>query len=720
MIFVNSSILFALTAVLIPVIIHLFNLRKVRKIEFSTLMFLKDIRKSKFKRIRIKQLILLFIRILIITSIVLAFSNPVIEGYNALGSGNSQKSAIIILDNSFSMDIKDATGSNFEKSKSIVNDILSQFTENDNITFLLSSQITQKDFQIMQLPLSKIKEALSNSKNGYKIFYYSELKTLIDKFDSFVNNRTKEYFIVSDFRKPNFTEIDNLAVANSQNSQIFLVNSSDRNGDNISIDEVVLKSKFVFSESNIRVSVKVTNHSSNAVFNKIIRLYTDDKLAQEIAVDLNNNESKNVDFNFRQAKTGSLKCRIELSRDDYSKDELGQDNNYYFVINIPEVVRLGVLGDYNSESYKYIQLAINAANNITSDSSGGSKPIFHLSNISPLSSVIKTDVLIINDKRNFTENEKILIKSYLTEGKGVLIFPSKDLDVDNYNSLFYSLDMFSLNKSINHSSEKQPGLAFKKIDYSHPVFEGIFKKGNTLENNKPEFESPQINMYWSILPELNSYPLITLSNNNVFLSESNYQKGKLMFYSVSANTDMSKFPMTGLFPSVLIRSLQYLSGDINENIDYQIGKTNVITANDIKKIDYYTTPDNSKVPFSVNFEKTVKEKEIAKNYFSFPFTSQTEYPGFYQFNDSASGKNIVAALNPDFSEGDLTLVNKKEITGYFEKIGFKNVKYIENHERIKNEINSLRNGLELWKYFLLFSVLLIMLEIYYSRRVEKS
>jgi len=107
MIFQNPSILIGLTAVLIPVLIHLFNLKKVKKVEFSTLMFLKDLQKSRFRRIRIKQLILLILRIFIIACIVLMFANPVIEGYSGINSGNSRKSGIIILDNSYSMDIKD-------------------------------------------------------------------------------------------------------------------------------------------------------------------------------------------------------------------------------------------------------------------------------------------------------------------------------------------------------------------------------------------------------------------------------------------------------------------------------------------------------------------------------------------------------------------------------------------------------------------------------------
>ena len=721
MVFLNSSILFGLIAVLIPVIIHLFNLRKVKKVEFSTLMFLKDIRKSKFKRIRIKQLLLLLIRILIIASIVFAFSNPVIIGYHGVNSGNTQKSGIIILDDSYSMDMKEEKGSVLEKSKNAVRDILSQFNESDNVTFLLSSKLMQKDFRLMQYPLSKILDTLEIANYGYKVFYYSEITALADRLSLIDKNIPNEYFIISDFRKPNIQSDDNLLTVKPKNAILYLINTANREGNNISLDEAVLKSKILESGSNVKISLKVTNHSPNTVYNKIIRLFADDKLSQEIAIDINKNESKYTEFYFKPSKSGEIKCRFELNRDVYSQDEFNQDNIYYFVVSIPEVINTVILGDYNSDSYRYIRLAINAANSFNSDSSGKSKIIINVENTNPMNPGVKSDVLIINDKKSFSDGERNLIKNYLTEGKGVLLFSSKDLDVNNYNQLFVSLNVFTFSNPVYISEENIPKTVFKKIDYSHPVFEGIFKKENaTNELSNYELESPQINMYWNILPDLNTYPLITLSDNSIFLSESNVQKGKLIFCSVSANIDMSKFPMTGLFPTVLIRSLQHLYSDINENTDFKIGKTNIISLNDFKKLDYFMTPDNKKIPYQVTLENTEKENKKIKNYFNFPYSSFSQNPGFYTFYDSALNKSTVIALNPDVKESDPGKLDSKEIKGYFEKLGFENIKYFDKSENIKTEIDNARKGLELWKYFLLLALLLITAEVIYSRRVEKS
>ena len=101
MTFLNPLILTGLLAISIPIIIHLLNLSKVRKVEFSTLRFLKELQKSKMKRIKLRQLLLLALRIMTIIFLVLAFADPVLKSSSGNYAGKS--SAVVIFDNSLCM-----------------------------------------------------------------------------------------------------------------------------------------------------------------------------------------------------------------------------------------------------------------------------------------------------------------------------------------------------------------------------------------------------------------------------------------------------------------------------------------------------------------------------------------------------------------------------------------------------------------------------------------
>ena len=72
----NPQLLYALFAIAIPIIIHLFNLRKYKTIRFSSVRFLRQIKKAKRSRARLKNVLILLSRILAIAALILAFSKP--------------------------------------------------------------------------------------------------------------------------------------------------------------------------------------------------------------------------------------------------------------------------------------------------------------------------------------------------------------------------------------------------------------------------------------------------------------------------------------------------------------------------------------------------------------------------------------------------------------------------------------------------------------------
>src|SRR5690349_16814547 len=100
--FLFPGFLFALLAIAIPVIIHLYNFRKYRRVYFSNVRFLKSIDEQTASRRHLRNLLVLAARILAVTFLVLAFSRPYIS--NDKSAGASRRVASIYLDNSYSME----------------------------------------------------------------------------------------------------------------------------------------------------------------------------------------------------------------------------------------------------------------------------------------------------------------------------------------------------------------------------------------------------------------------------------------------------------------------------------------------------------------------------------------------------------------------------------------------------------------------------------------
>ena len=102
--FLNPIVFWLLGFILVPIIIHFINQFNSKKLRFSTTRFLKKLESSSIRRFRLKELFLLFIRIIIIILLITLFSRPVTKGFLPDWiSSNQETMSLFILDNSASM-----------------------------------------------------------------------------------------------------------------------------------------------------------------------------------------------------------------------------------------------------------------------------------------------------------------------------------------------------------------------------------------------------------------------------------------------------------------------------------------------------------------------------------------------------------------------------------------------------------------------------------------
>lgn len=133
--FHNPEVLFALFLLIIPVIVHFFQLRKFRREYFTNVKFLRRLTTQTRKSSRIKKLLVLTTRLLLLACIILAFSRPYFPEENEI---TGQAETVIFLDNSYSMQAQGQRGSLLDRSKQ---ELLEQLPEEHNITLITNSEV---------------------------------------------------------------------------------------------------------------------------------------------------------------------------------------------------------------------------------------------------------------------------------------------------------------------------------------------------------------------------------------------------------------------------------------------------------------------------------------------------------------------------------------------------------------------------------------------------
>ena len=133
--FLYPEFLWALFSLAIPVIIHLFHFRKFKKVYFTNVRFLKQIKNETESTSKIKNLLILIARLLAITCLVVAFAQPFLpKKNNTTKTGN--KVVSIFIDNSFSMEAENKNGLLFEQAKNKAREIAKAYADDDKIQLL--------------------------------------------------------------------------------------------------------------------------------------------------------------------------------------------------------------------------------------------------------------------------------------------------------------------------------------------------------------------------------------------------------------------------------------------------------------------------------------------------------------------------------------------------------------------------------------------------------
>lgn len=703
MTFLNPGILFGLFAIAIPILIHILNLNKVRKVEFSTLMFLKELQKTKLRRIRLEQLLLLALRILMIIFLVFSFAKPVYKGY-AGDSGAVRKTAVIIIDNSFSMNVGTPSGDFLLKAKELSKEILTSFSQSDEVYIIPASSIGMSDYSPITGNISDLIDSIGNLEFGYKSLDYNsaviEAGLIIFNSDNFLN----EVFIISDFQSSNFSPTtinSNLPESSDKNSVLYLIDVNSRKPNDLEISNVTLKTGIILPGREVRVSALVNNFSDFNVSNVNVVLILDGQFISEKYIDIGSNSAVETEFVMKLNSAGYVNGKIEITNTEFSQDELPQNNTAYFSLFVPDELNVTLMESGNAD-FSFVNAAL--ASSLPEDLSQGNILSREIQNVGLLREV--DNVLFLSSIQMIDDDEAIRYRNFIEDGGGLIIFPNAETDLNSLNRFLQSINAPEVS-SIDVPTQT---MSLKATDRSHPVLADIFSE----ESFETEIESPSFRSYAKIIPSANSRVILELSSGEPFLIESGFGRGRVLIYAVTPDLAMSDFPLKSIFAPLIVRGSFYAGNDLTPNIGHTIGGSNLIDLRKLENISGLVLPGNKIINKSEFEDKTgiVLESRLMM----FPYSSMTAEPGSYSIFSQTDTVSI--SINPKAQEGNLSKPEESEIENRFSDSGFNEVIY-SDETFDKNSLQQYRSGIDIWWLFLILALLCVAAEMIISRRLQE-
>jgi len=665
--FLTPFFLWLLPLSAIPLIIHLLNRRNLITIDFSTLRFLKLLERESIRKLQILQLLLLILRTIIILCIILMISRPVINGiFNFQNSGESALHAII-MDDSFSM------SGNKENVQYAAQKILNQIPDKNQLIWMNTNGGLQ--FRGLREDVPPIESLVKSTFLGKSI--NNSLNTL--KVNSRGEFTSKELYILTDGQYSSIKQLND----NSDQLASFHIYSfiAPKINNNLALVELNIVNEILLPNDQMEIEVSVQNSGVENIENRLLQLIINEMIVGQQLISLKSGNTKLFTFKTALSKSGNYLGKIELDVDD-----ILEDNRFYFVLNIPDKHKIVIIARSPESSY-YIRESLRALNR-----SGESLSITEFVDFnSPQLKLNEQDIIFYLDPGNPGGIVDSKIEDFLYRGGHLIIFPDNN---SGSNSFEYLSNIWSEtpDKYISLIKQSLTGNSFQEINpnsIQSNDLKDIFTPNNTQERNVKYFK------YLS-LPFDPEYSKMQLKDGNPIWNRHSLDSGILDVFGYALNLSWTNFPIKGSFLP-FTHYLIYSNSINNHNIFINTDTAwNTILQEYYTNKVYHIPPDETKEILIIDDNNSVN-------------VDMFRTPGFHSLQtDNLEIEKI--AVNINSNELQSQIIPFDDI----EEIIPNNIELISMKDDIPAELKEARIGVELWRYLLYITILLLLIEMIVS------
>ena len=684
--FLSPLFLFAVLAIGIPLIIHLLNLKRPKKIVFSSLIFFKELQKTTIRNIRIKKYLLLLVRLLAICSLALVLARPYLPPGLVGGGEPSAALNVVLLDNSISMQRIGEKGPLLEQGKKIISELEASSKDTDRFIFQTTNGKKQFTSVIGHNQLLRRVEETEVSEGGN--YTAQRLRSLISILDD-SPYENKRLFIVSDGQLSQFSNLDQINdVPRTIHTTFF--NLGEVAVQNTAIIAVETSSDMIGANSAVFLDVTVQNQSEIPISNQFIILEFENNIVGQYTISLSSHSSQTYSFEVIPTHTGTVIGRIILEGDEFISD-----NIKYYSIQVPESRKVLWVTPPNHviSDVSYTQLVLDASVQNEAQLSYKKIEIGELESIN----IEEFDALIFEGIRSIPEFAFERLQNFVQNDGGIFLFPSEQFDIQSYNDFLKRYNAGKFNGVMGDYASSRAIASGNNIQVDHPIFTDLF---DADENDKIQVSSPDIYYYYQLQPSTSAggFNIITLNNGDPLMREKRFGDGKIIISAIGNDAGWSNFGMKPLYAPFYYRSLLYATSSAKG------GLTEHILGNEFSwtgKIDsdnlILMKGEDEITPETRNSSQGVELKYVASDW----------KPGFVTIKNEIEELHI--AINIDKSESDFLNIDEEIFTKNELKARIVNVANVTD-QTLSNEIIASGFGREIWQWFMYLGLFFLILE----------
>ncbi|WP_423819042.1 BatA domain-containing protein [Salinimicrobium sp. TIG7-5_MAKvit] len=483
MYFKHPELLYALVVLVIPILVHLFQLRKFKTTPFTNVRFLKKAVLQTRQSSRLKKFLVLCTRLLMLTCLVLAFAQP----YFPPASGTVEETkTVIYLDNSYSMQARGKNGILLKRS---VQDLLENIPEDDEVTLFTNNE------EFRNIPGSTLRERLQEIEFAPEELSWGSVALKANNLIGSAGNLQKNFIAISDFQ-----HLQDSVIPLKNGIFTHLVQLIPERVDNTMIDSAWVTNAGL-NQTALQVSFSAVGDRQQEI---AVGIYDDDRMLARKTVTLQEETEAHTTFNLDTDVIPDGRIEIE-------DNGLQFDNQLYFSINEIPPVKVVAIGDREVDYLQRIygpeefELTILPENNVD------------------YNALSRANLVILNELNQIPFSLISSLQQLVEDRAVVVIVPPTQGKTEDYNVLLRNLNL-PLFETLNVQDK-----LITDISFEHPLYSSVFNEKVT------NFEYPGVQSSYLLNRSVSG--ILEYQNGAPFL----FQQDNIFVFTAALNRENSNF-----------------------------------------------------------------------------------------------------------------------------------------------------------------------------------
>jgi hypothetical protein len=561
--FLNPLMLAGLGGAVLPLVLHLLSRARYRTVTWGAMMFLEPLEAQQRQHTRLKQVILLLVRMAIVGLLAIALARPIVHGTWGTLAEEGRVSAVVILDRSASLASEENGRPRMEIAKQAVSNILSNLRRGDEVSLILMGGEKANADVVSSSDLQSLTSRLSDlSPSSGKADIASALTQAMRIFNRDKSNN-RELYLVTDRQAASWEQIND-AFTNSWNSaresmtvppRFVVVPVGGEERDNVLIEQVVPLNTPIVRDMQTEFEIRIRNLGKTARAAIPVSLSIGGRELFHTTISLGPDSSTSIVAPVKLGALGSQILSARLSSAGYTAD----DSFDLAVDVIDPIPVLLVSGDEREGAFRsesdYARLALAPFKTAGEKGPDPAAVTVLAPDQWPNEGLEPFRVVIIANVARLAPGRIKELEEFIYSGGGVLFSVGNLTRVDAYNALLFRDHAGPLPAALSTPATSLPseGTTIGSLQIDHPLFQ--FLKGRI-----------------DLIPAIafarycpadaggsDSRVIATFKTGDPFLIERSYGRGRVLLNTTTLDADWNTLPLTNFYLPMLQSCVRYLA-----------------------------------------------------------------------------------------------------------------------------------------------------------------